>query len=271
MVRVLQVTDTHLSARVPSADENWAAVVAAVPGLGVDLVVHTGDITRNGAEDPDELTLARERLDRLEVPWLAVPGNHDIGDVGHEAHPLTVQRRGRYEALFGPGFWAEQLGAWRLVGIDSQTLAETSDIAAERWEWVAAQLDGAAPTALFMHRPLRPLTDVEVDAPNRYLNEPARGRLAALLDLASVRLVACGHVHQWRILDRAGRRHVWAPAVWASLPESKQPTMGTKTVGAVVHELGDDAVSHLVLDDELVHHVVGETIPMPYDLEPAPR
>ncbi|HEX6420490.1 MAG TPA: metallophosphoesterase, partial [Acidimicrobiales bacterium] len=75
--RLLVVSDTHLSPRTPEADTNWDAVVRHVAATRPDLVVHAGDVSLDGALAPGDLDHARRRLDRLPVPWRAVPGNHD--------------------------------------------------------------------------------------------------------------------------------------------------------------------------------------------------
>ena len=76
--RVLLVSDSHLSTRAPEANANWCAVVAAADGF--ELVIHAGDLTLDGAQEPADLDHARELLDALPIPWVVVPGNHDIGD-----------------------------------------------------------------------------------------------------------------------------------------------------------------------------------------------
>jgi 3',5'-cyclic AMP phosphodiesterase CpdA len=78
--RVAVVSDTHLSGRAPDALHNWDAVVREIERTGPDLVVHLGDLTLDGTDNRQDLEDARAALDRLTVPWRAVPGNHDIGD-----------------------------------------------------------------------------------------------------------------------------------------------------------------------------------------------
>src|SRR5271170_1452510 len=79
-MRVILVSDTHLSTRVPEAEANWEAVLRYVSATAPELVIHLGDLSMDGAHDVADLLYARRQLDRLAVPWHAVPGNHDIGD-----------------------------------------------------------------------------------------------------------------------------------------------------------------------------------------------
>src|SRR5688500_211765 len=74
-LRILHVSDSHLGPGVPYADEHWAAVVAHVASTRPDLVVHSGDLSVNGANGRADLAHSRARLDDLSVPWLALPGN----------------------------------------------------------------------------------------------------------------------------------------------------------------------------------------------------
>ena len=237
MARIFQVSDSHLSPTTPHADENWQAVLDHVDIDAPDMVIHTGDISLNGADDIEDLRHARRQLDRLTVPWLAIPGNHDIGDVGDTIQPVNESRRDRYRDVFGDDRWSVSIDGWRLVGLDVQTLVSDMDIASEQWDWLDDKLDGTVPTALFVHRPLRPWRSDEVDDPNRYIPEPGRGRLIERVERADVRLIASGHIHQWRVVNEA-RTHVWAPSTWAVLPDRIQPVIGEKVVGLVEHEFG---------------------------------
>ncbi len=265
ITRVIQVSDSHLSTRSPFADANWDVVVDYVNANRPELVVHTGDISLDGADHLDDLLYARAQLNRLRVPWLAIPGNHDLGDLGETTQPVTAARRERYAAVFGQGSWMLDLGGWRLVGVDVQTLASDLDAAPRLWHWLEATLAVDVPTALFLHRPLQPWRSGENDDPRRYLQEPARGRLVAGIAAGCVRLVASGHVHQWR-RARAAPARVWAPATWASLSDSAQPVIGAKVVGFVEHQLDrDGTVRSKLLDPiEMSNVVIGVDFPSPY-------
>ncbi len=265
VTRIVQISDSHLSPSAPFAGTNWDAVVEEVGTIGADLVVHTGDISLDGANDEADLIHAREQLDRLQVPWLAIPGNHDIGDCGGP-QAVDARRRARYRGVFDHDSWSVALGGWQLVGVDIQTLVGDDDPAHELREWLTVELRTTTPTALFLHRPLRPLAIGEADTPTRYVTEPARSWLTALCEAGSVRLIGSGHVHQWRSVPSADASHVWAPSTWAVLPEWEQPTIGTKVPGIVVHDLGPDGLvaSDVSRPDGLIHVTVGQDFASPY-------
>src|ERR671910_532963 len=125
-VRLRIASDTHLSTITPEAVANWRAVVADVGADPPDIVVHTGDLTADGALRPDDLALAADELARIPVPWFAVPGNHDIGDTplgpGQAGSIVSSGYVGQFRELFGPDHWAVDVGPWRLVGVDALVL-----------------------------------------------------------------------------------------------------------------------------------------------------
>lgn len=266
MARVLVVSDSHLSPRTPEADTNWSATLAwiADEAADADLVVHTGDISLDGAGGRTDLDHARAQLDQLPIPWLAVPGNHDIGDLNGDHGLIDDERRARYETVFGDRFWTTELGGWRLVGIDIQELLGGGTAAEQWWRWLDEQLEADRRLAVFQHRPIVPLAEGEDDKPGRYVIEPGRERLLTVYAEAGVELVVSGHVHQWRSVERDGIRHVWVPSTWATMPDSFQPLIGEKVVGLTTIDLDDHDEAALVVPDGMAQDVIGETIPFPY-------
>jgi 3',5'-cyclic AMP phosphodiesterase CpdA len=266
MARLLVVGDSHLSPSVAYADENWDAVVREVDRRRPDLVVHVGDISLDGARTPSDLAHARRRMGELTLPWRAVPGNHDIGDIGASSEPVDGARRAAYVGLFGATDWSVDVDGWRLVGIDIQALASPVADSGDVWRWLATALAGDQPTALFTHRPLRTHGADEVDDPDRYVTGAARERLLTLLAERHVELVVSGHIHQWRQVDDDGRSYVWVPSTWASLPDEIQPVIGTKVTGAVELDLGAAAVATLVRPPGLADVTSGVDFASPFDI-----
>jgi 3',5'-cyclic AMP phosphodiesterase CpdA len=268
VLRVVHISDSHLSPRVPFSMENWSAVVRHVAKTPPDVVVHGGDITFNGADDLSDLIRARALLDRLSVRWLAIPGNHDIGDADDDSQPVTDVRRERYQSVFGEASWSVNVDGWRLIGVDVQTLLCELDAALDVWEWLADELHVEQPTVLFLHRPLRPWARGEMEKRSRYITEPTRSRLEPLLANGGVRLVASGHVHQWRSWRADGIAHVWAPSTWASLPDRIQPWIGSKLTGLVHYDLRDDGeiTTTLIQPDGMAQVVSERDFVSPYPL-----
>ncbi|HWF16957.1 MAG TPA: metallophosphoesterase, partial [Acidimicrobiales bacterium] len=145
---VVLVSDSHFSTRAPEAEQNWAAVVRHVADVGPDLVVHVGDVSVDGARRPEELAQAPRQLDLLGAPWVAVPGNRDIGDNPSEGmatdEDVTSGRLAHWRDAVGSDRWVVDLGAWRLVGINAQLFASGGPDEDDQWSFIEQVLGGPA-------------------------------------------------------------------------------------------------------------------------------
>jgi 3',5'-cyclic AMP phosphodiesterase CpdA len=158
--RVILVSDTHLSPRVPEARANWEAVLRYVRATAPDLVIHLGDLSMDGY-DPDDLRYGRRQLDRLAVPWHAVPGNHDVGDNPRPGAPadwtLDASRLQRWLDIVGPDRWSLTVSGWTLLGLNAQLAGTGLPAEAAQWSWLEEQLGECGPSqpiALVMHKPV---------------------------------------------------------------------------------------------------------------------
>jgi hypothetical protein len=87
-LRVTVVSDTHLSPRPPKPTPTGTPWSRMSRPTGPTSLC-TSDLTLDGTHDVSQLGRARSLLDRLLVPWRAVPGNHDVG-----ANPMIGQAKG---------------------------------------------------------------------------------------------------------------------------------------------------------------------------------
>jgi hypothetical protein len=272
------VSDTHLAARAPEADANWAAIVDHVDATRPSLVVHLGDASLDGAHRPADLDHARARLDELDehgVAWRAIPGNHDIGDNPAGDHvpstPVDDVRRQRWLDVVGPDRWALDLDGWRLVAVDAQLFGSGLAAEEEQWEWLGAaaadQRDGRA-VALLSHKPWSaPTPELAAAPPYRFVPPPSRHRLRQLFGDDPPAIVVSGHVHQHRVLELDGSRHVWAPTSWAVLPDDVQPPVGTKRCGILTATFDADGSGPsvtLVEPDGIRQLMLRRDLPNPY-------
>jgi Icc protein len=269
-VRLLQISDTHLSPGRPYFVPNAERLAAAIGALAPDLVVNTGDISLDGADSDADLAFAVGFHRGLGVEALLLPGNHDVGDFptlgGRQ--PANAERLARWRRLVGADRFVRDVPGWRLIGIDSQILGGGLPEEAEQWDALAEALGGAGGrrVALFLHKPLCLESLAATDVTYWPVLEPERGRLAAMLAAAPIGFVASGHIHQWRDREADGLRQIWAPAVSFIVGGHGQAVFGRKVVGAVEHLLHADGrfESRLVdvpgleaLDISTMRHVYG--------------
>lgn len=72
--RFAQVTDTHVGGHT-GADDLRRTVADLNSQKGIDFVILSGDVTEFGSDE--ELALAKQILDSLQLPLYIIPGNHD--------------------------------------------------------------------------------------------------------------------------------------------------------------------------------------------------
>lgn len=216
MIRLVHVSDTHLSPTHGYFAQNWAAFRDAMREAPPDLLVHGGDISFNGPVAPGDLAYGAAELRGLGLPWQAIPGNHDTGEApafSRLNQPVNAARLATWRQHVGPLWWCRDIGAWRLVGLDTALLASGLPEEAEQDAFLAAALAGRGerPVMLFIHMP--PF-DGDPDDPKpttACVPHPARGRLLRACREGGVQVIACGHLHVYREMAWEGIRIVWAP------------------------------------------------------------
>lgn len=245
MSRILQISDTHLSRTKQHFAENWAPLRDWIVAQDADLVIHTGDVTVDGAGVEDDMRYCAELLQGLEVPMLVVPGNHDVGEPRHPYQPVNALRLARWRKHFGPDHWFRDVENWRLIGLNSMLFGSGETAEAEQFDWlerIMSEADGRA-IAWFTHRPL--FLDDPAEGDRGYwapAPEP-RSALIALMRRHGVSLVASGHLHKFRDHGLDGVRFIWAPASGFVVGAALQPPMaGEAKLGALIHEFTNATV-----------------------------
>ncbi|MDT8325837.1 MAG: metallophosphoesterase [Roseovarius sp.] len=199
MTRILHLTDTHVTVpphRVSDKLDTFALLGSAITRIVADLdrigpidaVVVTGDLTDLG--DAESYRLLRRQVERLGLPWFAIPGNHDL-----RAPMRAALADLDYLPAEGRLNWLHDFDDLRLIGLD--TLIEgrgggTIDGATLAFLHDALQARADVPALVALHHPpfacgIRFMDRIGLDA-----TEPLADILAAAT--SEVRLIA-GHVH----------------------------------------------------------------------------
>ncbi len=64
-MRIVQITDTHLSPIKPHFNRNWEPLVAWIDQQRPDLIIHTGDLSVDGADVEADLLFCQACLNDL--------------------------------------------------------------------------------------------------------------------------------------------------------------------------------------------------------------
>lgn len=259
-VRILQLTDTHLSRSHPFFVRNWEAALADARGADADLVLVTGDLSVDGAGSDDDLVFAASEMKRLGA--LVLPGNHDIGECQRDHdQPVDAGRLARWRDIIGDDRFVADLPHWRLVGLNSQIMGSGLEEEREQrafTEAVFAEADGRH-LALFLHKPLFMEGPEEEDMPVHAIPGEARRWLLGAIARHGIRLVSCGHVHQYSVQRRDGALYAWAPAT--SFVTGQLYGDGQPLLGSIEWHLGADGkVSHALRRPHATAHLELETI-----------
>lgn len=258
---IAHITDTHLSHAKPFFLDNFAVVTAQMRALQPDLVINTGDISLNGADDLADLRDAKALHDDMGLPWRAIPGNHDVGDNQETAskQPTNAERRARWLEVFGQDWWVQDVPGWRLLGINSLLLGSDLPEASEQLALVSAAVSSleTRQLALFLHKPLFHGTLDDADFGGHAVNPAPREQLLAHLGAVTPRLVCCGHLHEHREQALGTLHQVWAPAISFTLSDWFLPTHGGEhIVGYIKLTLEADGSfeTELVQPEGLIAH-----------------
>lgn len=270
ITRIAQISDTHLSKSRPLFDGNFAPVQDALRAAKPDFIIHTGDLSLDGADSTEDLRHGTAAMNAIGLDWLALPGNHDVGDdaVLGGRQPITPERLARWEDCVGPLHFARDIPGWRLIGLDSQGFSANPTHRAAIAEAVASA--GPRRIALFQHKPI---TEEALDdtAVNYWPLLPSpRAELLSMCGATGPALIASGHVHQWRDRTADCIRQIWAPAIGFIVGDPWQHRVGEKILGWVEHEFHSDGThaARLQAMPELPLHDIGE---MPEAYGPMPR
>ena len=252
-LRIVQISDTHLSRRRPFFHHNWELLVDLLAAEPCDLIVCSGDMTVDGSDFEDELAFAAEQFRRIGRDVLFIPGNHDIGnsrpDVRGGESVITAKRREAFIRHFGADFWMREIGtSWRLLGLNSMLFGSDLPAEAEQNEMIraaAGESDGRR-LMIFQHKPLYLASAAEDKLTQGSLYPEHRSRLRQMLSAAGEVTICSGHIHDYKADAWDNLQQIWAPSTAFVIDASGllYPRYGVRRVGYLRHFLEGDRRGH---------------------------
>ncbi|MDP3452846.1 MAG: PQQ-binding-like beta-propeller repeat protein, partial [Bacteroidales bacterium] len=188
LVRFAFLADLHIS-DVATNVEDLEISVAHINSLkGIDFVIFAGDITEFGSDE--EIYLAKSIIDKLNVPYYIVSGNHD--SKWSESGCNTFSR------VFGYEHFNFNFGGVQFIGTNSGPNMRMAPalVPRESMVWldsVTRALPADVPVIFINHYPLD----------DSMLNYES---VLEMLRRTNIQLSMCGHGHSNRVMDFSGVR-----------------------------------------------------------------
>jgi 3',5'-cyclic-AMP phosphodiesterase len=221
--RIAQISDTHLReqpadlADLLGPDACLERTVDALRTHSPDAVLLTGDIADDAS--PEGMTRVRTIVERLGVPIIATPGNHDV----------TAQ----VEQVFGRT--SVSVPGWEMVVVN--TVIPATEHGSVDIEMLAEQLarTEGRPTLIAMHHP--PISThrwFQLDGASEMVRLVAQHR--------NVKAVVSGHLHQAFAVQIDHVSYIGCPSAWYAIAHTGHTWVEAKDglVGANLYELNAD-------------------------------
>ncbi|WP_337270001.1 metallophosphoesterase family protein [Oryzifoliimicrobium ureilyticus] len=262
-MKVIQISDTHFSPSKPHFNGNWPPLLRWLQSEQPDLIIHTGDLSVDGADHADDIAFSLQLMNQTKAPMLILPGNHDIGHLPGSHQPVTNARIERWNSLVGADRFSRDIQSWRLIGFNSLLLGMDDENEEEQLEWLAREMAeaGGRRIALFTHKPIFVDRPDEGDTGYWSIRPVPRARLYDLIDQHEVGLIATGHLHwAWKGAFKDAAL-VWGPSAAFIIDKLEREMPGERLIGAVVHRFdGDTVSSEIVAVPDMTAYVIDDVI-----------
>ncbi len=183
--------DTHSNKQLVFQTDVFKEMIREWNILKPALVIEVGDLVLGGSAEgvPPQWDLFQKIIADCQVPYFAVPGNHDISDVLTER--LWLER-------MGPTHYAFSYGNSRFIMLDSEEVDALDVISDTQFDWLKQELEAtkAKNIFLFLHQPY--FTCYEDPRKMDEAWEKRWKHMAGLMHGHPVRAVFAGHEHGYR-------------------------------------------------------------------------
>lgn len=252
---VVQFSDVHLKRDTPDRRKRFEDIIQLALKHQPDVIVLSGDLTDDGFIHPEDLAWGKNILNSLiSQEVLLIPGNHDVGNKpGQGPNAITAQRLAHWLANVGSDHFVKEIGNWRLIGINSLLIGSNLLEEDKQLKWLDQMLDEAKQlgelVAVFMHEPAFLKTPgVGTDDRSDYWPIAADKQELYMQQFKrkGVKLVASGHVHAYRSMQRDGVSHVWCPSPAFIIHDQHFDPQG-EVAGFIVHTLTPHGATHKLI------------------------
>lgn len=260
---IAQITDLHIQlggkdAALIQAEKHLAACVASLNALRPrpDVVVATGDLTEHGSTE--EYQRLKPLLEKLDMPFLLIPGNHDS--------PATLRDCFADHAYLrndGP-FLNYAIEAWplRIVALDTTIpMRSAGRLCSKRLAWLTDTLAQAPdrPTIIIMHHP--PFSTGIQKMDELGLLEGRDAFVDIIAPYRNIERILCGHLHRTIVCRVGGTVASTCPGTAHQIvldldPDSDALYFDFEPPGYQLHWMGPQGL--------VTHHVPVGDFPGPY-------
>jgi len=191
----------------PSGLRFLEGAIHEINQLNPDFVIHLGDMVQGYTRDQDEWLREYEEfmsyMEKLDVHWYPVAGNHDVFTPIWDTEDRTYENL--YKELFGPLRYSfDYKNSHFVVMYTDEAMTSVPAVSSEQIEWLRQDLEGAQKENIFifLHKPVWRYEGNEWDLVHDVIKE------------FPVRAVIAGHFHTYqKDVNRDGiQYYVMGPA-----------------------------------------------------------
>ena len=258
MTKIIKISDPHIVAKGKLAygqvdtclalTQCVAQINKILPEIGpVDMIIVTGDLTDFGTSD--EYSLFRELIEELNIPYRAIPGNHDDKSVMQKCFADAD-----WMPKTGPINWQIDFEDLKVIGLDTSIIGKAhGNLETDSLNFLRSSLNSAKekPVIVASHHPPI-ITGIEkMDIQNLRDSDELKEILSTYQ--GELKLI-CGHIHRNIVTQFGNVICQIAPGVSHAVTidlRKGSPNCLTKEPGSfLLHEIRDGILTHQIQVDD---------------------